>query len=58
MQISKEMIEAAAMAIQATFSNKSGFGKDWSQVPRSLRQSYRQEAKAALQAALRTSESV
>jgi hypothetical protein len=52
MQITADMIEAAAMAIQAEFANKSGRGRDWRRLQDVLRARYRAEAKAALTAAL------
>lgn len=53
MQITEEMIEAAAQAIRKAFANRGrGMGRDWNALPEQVKQDYRAEAKAALRAAL------
>ena len=54
MKITKTMIEAAARAIHHTFADKSGRSHGWLRLMPNARKSYRQEAKAALEAALAT----
>jgi hypothetical protein len=48
---SEREVEAAAMAIHHTFGNRSGRGRKWAELPARLKQQYRDEAKAALDAA-------
>jgi hypothetical protein len=45
-----ELIEHMAQAIRETFGNRSGRARPWSEIPSTLRQSYRAEARAALRA--------
>jgi hypothetical protein len=44
-------IEAAAAAIHNTFANRSGKARAWERLPELMRERYREEAKAALEAA-------
>jgi hypothetical protein len=46
------MIERAARAIRETFGNRSKRGKPWEALPKRVQDDYRNEAKAALEAAL------
>jgi hypothetical protein len=46
-----EIVEIVAQAIRDTFGNRSGRARPWSEIPRTLRESYRNEARAALKAA-------
>jgi hypothetical protein len=43
-----EAIEAAAIAIHATFAMKSGRGRPWAEIPETLKREYRAEARSAL----------
>lgn len=52
MKITPVMVEAAAKAIQEVVVNRSGRGREWSAIPERTQQSFRQEAEAALKAAL------
>jgi hypothetical protein len=45
------IIELAAQAIRACFANRSGQARPWHEIPRTLRESHRQEARSALKAA-------
>jgi hypothetical protein len=47
------MIEAGAQAIQRVVANRTGRGKDWSELPETKRESYREEFKAAFADAMR-----
>jgi hypothetical protein len=44
-------IEAAAIAIHRVFANQSGRARDFNQLPEKLKEDYRKEAAAALEAA-------
>jgi hypothetical protein len=46
-----EQIEAAAMAIRETFGNRSGRGAPWHRLSEHIKNQYRAEARAALDAA-------
>jgi hypothetical protein len=57
-QITPQMIETGAMALREQFGNRSGFVRGfcrplpWDALPPTLRDSYRGEARAALEAGL------
>jgi hypothetical protein len=51
-RITPAMIERAARAIRETFGNRSKRGKPWEALPKRVQDDYRNEAKAALEAAL------
>lgn len=52
MIITDEMIEAAAIAIREQFAARSHRARPWENIPETLKNSYRIEAKVALHAAL------
>jgi hypothetical protein len=49
-------IEAAATAIHRVFANRSGRARAWERIPDVLKDEYRAEAKAALDAAIELNE--
>ncbi|WP_316172100.1 MULTISPECIES: hypothetical protein [unclassified Bradyrhizobium] len=51
MRIDEYELEAAAAAIQRVVANRSGRGRNWFAVPEAQRRQYREEARAALEAA-------
>jgi hypothetical protein len=51
MTTESQMIEVMAMAIQTEFGNRSGKGKPWHRLTEKIRDDYRSEARAALNAA-------
>jgi hypothetical protein len=51
-RITPSMIEAGAKALQLVVANRSSRGRPWNALPESLRDGYRAEAKAVLQAVL------
>jgi|SRR6516162_4005150 hypothetical protein len=51
MMTDADIIEVMAQAVREVVGNKSGRGRPWSELPWALRQSYRDEASAALKAA-------
>ncbi len=54
--ITPRMVEAAAIAIWQTFACRSGRARrTWAEVPAHLKNEYRAEARAAIEAALGTS---
>jgi hypothetical protein len=53
-----ELVEHMAQAIRDTHANRSGRRRPWSDLPRALLESYRQEARAALLAVRDFSDSV
>jgi hypothetical protein len=52
MIITDEMVEAAARAIRDQFASRSHRARLWEDIPNTLRESYRIEARVALRAAL------
>lgn len=50
--MTKEQIEAVAIAIRDVAANRSGRGKPWGDLPPDLREAYRDEARAAIKAYL------
>ncbi|WP_315705011.1 MULTISPECIES: hypothetical protein [unclassified Bradyrhizobium] len=51
MRIDEHELEAAAAAIQRVVANRSGRGRNWLAIPESQRRHYREEARAAIEAA-------
>jgi len=50
--ITEAMVQAAAEAIRHTVANRGGRARSWASLPPALKESYRAEARAALEAAL------
>lgn len=46
----ERQIEAAAQAIREVFGNRSGRGAPWSALPAKVKEDYRAEARAAIEA--------
>lgn len=53
MTATSDMIEAGAQAIQRIVCNRSGRGREWRDLPEMARENFRDEFKAAFEAAMR-----
>lgn len=51
--LSQQQLEAGAQALQRIVANRTGRGKSWEEIPETLRASYREEFKAAVEAAMK-----